>query len=335
MSRFDIAVVGCGNVSRMHFDGSRAHPDRVNVVAACDPDPGRREWAVDTYGVPVAFASLDELLDQAQFDVAVVLTPTPVREAVVRRLASAHKHVFVEKPFAGTYEEAERMVETCDQAGVRLSVNQNFRTHYAFSIARRAIADGSIGKPLHVSQRDLMFRQDQWWRVGTHRHALSVMGIHWLDGFRWMLGQEARSVLAQTWSSPAIECNGETDAAVQIAFDNGAAATYVQSFSSSLRRTETLVVGAEGTLWLDYSRVELHLAGAEQQPARSWENPQAGSGKPESAFMALDELLRAIEEGSEAANSGRDNLRTVAQLDACYRSAETQQPVALKPGGLL
>ena len=294
MSRFDIAVVGCGNVSRMHFEGFRAHADRVNVVAACDPDPGRRQWVAGTYGVSVVFASLDELLDGAQFDVAAVLTPTPVREAVVRRLASAQTHVFVEKPFADTCEEAERMVETCDQAGVRLSVNQNFRTHYPFSIARRAIADGLIGKPLHVSQRDLMFRQDKGWRIGTQRHALSVMGIHWLDGFRWMLGQKARSVLAQTWSSPAIECDGDTDAVVQIAFDGGTAATYVQSFSSPARRTETLVVGEEGTLWMDYSHVELHLAGAERQPTQSWENPQAGPGKPESAFMALDELLKAI-----------------------------------------
>jgi predicted dehydrogenase len=49
-------------------------------------------------------------------------------------------------------------------------------------------------------------------------------------------------------------------------------------------------------------------------------------------FLGLDRLLTAVETGTEAANSGRDNLRTIALLDAAYRSADTGAPIELKDG---
>jgi predicted dehydrogenase len=49
-------------------------------------------------------------------------------------------------------------------------------------------------------------------------------------------------------------------------------------------------------------------------------------------FRSLDRLLTAIENGGEPSNSGRDNLRTVALLDAAYRSAEQRTPIELVEG---
>jgi len=328
--RFDVAVVGCGGVSQMHFDGYAAHPERVRVVAACDPEPERVSEAQRRYGFARACASLDEMLAAADWEVAVVCTPTPVREPVVRMLAAAGKHVFVEKPLADTYDEARRLVAICAEAGVRLAVNQNFRYHYPFHIARAVIADGGIGRVLSVLHQDLFFRQDGGWRTERPRHALSVMGIHWLDGFRWMLGDEARSLVCRTHASPAIDCAGETEAHVQIAFAGGAAVSYVQSFSSPVARTETLVLGETGTLVLNYDGAARFDRDHRKEPKQRWANPFAGPGKPESAFQGLERLLAAIETpGTEPENSGHDNLRTVALLEAAYRSAEQQRPVSL------
>ena len=64
----------------------------------------------------------------ASWDVAVVCTPTPVRDAVVNTLAAAGKHLFVEKPMADTYEEAQRMVAACQAAGERICVSSTAAT---------------------------------------------------------------------------------------------------------------------------------------------------------------------------------------------------------------
>ena len=328
----NIAVVGCGNVSAMHFEGYQAHPDRVRVVAACDPVAGRREWAEREHGVPETFASVDDLLGYdagagQHWDVAVVCTPSEVREPAVAALAAAGKHIMTEKPLADTYAEASRLVSVCAEAGVLLAVNQNFRDHYAFGLAAQLIADGEIGSVLGITQRDLMFRQDRGWRIQQPRHALSVMGVHWFDGFRQLVTFDADRVMARTYSSPAIDCAGETDAFVQIDF-GPVPVSYVQSFSSRVAATDTIVVGDRATLEFGYGTLTRHSADG----ARQWTNPYAGPGKPESAFRSLNRLLDAIDTGLPPGNSGRDNLKTIALLEAAYQSAQQGRPVELTGG---
>jgi predicted dehydrogenase len=332
MKRFNIAVVGCGNVSRMHFDAYQGHPERVQVVAACDPVGAQLSEAQKKYGFAQGFASLEAMIAHAEWDVAVVCTPTPVRRQVVETLAAARKHIFVEKPFADSYHDAQYMVNTCSQAGVRLAVNQNFRYHYPFERARELVAQGAVGRVVSIVHQDLMFRQDQGWRTQAQRHALSVMGVHWLDGFRWLLNDVATSVFCETRSSSAIQSVGETEAAVQVNFKQGALASYVESFSSPFPRTETLVLGETGTLMLTYDGLSLFEQKGRAVPHLHWENPLRGSHKPEATFIGLNLLLTSLEESTEPPNSGRDNLQTIALLDSAYRSAEEHRVIALNEG---
>jgi predicted dehydrogenase len=321
MQIFNLALVGCGGVSGMHLAGYLAHPERVRVVAACDIDRARVEAAQQKYGFAHACDSIEQLIEQAEWDVAVVCTPTPVRRPAIEQLAAAGKPIFVEKPLADTLEAAQDLVAICERHQVQLAVDQNFRYHYPFDAARKLIAQGRIGAVVSIYHQDLGFRQDAGWRLGAERHALSVMGVHWLDGFRWMLDDDARSLVCATRSSPAIDCVGETDASVQIVFERGAIVSYTQSFSSPVSRGETLVLGERGGLVLGYEDIVLFDNGRGAEPRERWANPFAGEHKPESAFMGLDSLLTAIEQRTEPPTSGRDNLKTIALLDAAYRSA--------------
>ena len=329
MQTFNIAIIGCGGVSRLHFEGYLPHPERVRIVAACDPDPERLDQARRKYRVPATFTSLEDTLRGADWEVAVVCTPTPVREAVIAPLAAAGKQIFVEKPLADTRAEAGRMVAACQRSGVTLAVDQNFRYHYPFSIARRLIRDGKLGKVHTLLHRDLTFRQDAGWRIHCPRHALSVMGIHWLDGFRWVLQQEAVSIFCRTTSSPAVTCVGDTDASVQIVFQEGTTVSYTQSFSSPVKQTDTLILGETGALSLDYRGASLFNRERGAEPVERWDIPVDRSHKSRATFKALNQLLTSLERETEPGNSGRDNLNTVALLDGAYRSAETQQAVAL------
>ncbi|GHO46932.1 Gfo/Idh/MocA family protein [Ktedonospora formicarum] len=332
MKQFNIAVVGCGNVSHMHFDAYKDHLEQVRIVAACDTNRESMNEAHKKYGFEQGFTSLEAMIAQAQWDVAVVCTPTPVRKHVVTRLAAAGKHIFVEKPFADNYQDAQDMVNICAQAGVKLAVNQNFRYHYPFDMARKLITEGEIGRVMHIMHQDLMLRQDTGWRLQTKRHAMAVMGIHWLDGFRWIVGDEPVSIMAETRSSAAIECVGETEASVQVNFEKDVLASYLESFSSALARTETIILGEMGTLVLTYNDMCLYKLNDHSRPYKQWENPLRGPKKPEATFVGLNLLLASVEQGNEPANSGHDNLKTIALLDAAYRSAKTQRPVFFTGG---
>lgn len=334
MKQFNIAVVGCGNVAQMHLAAYAAHPDRIKLAAACDPERDRVEQAQEKYGIEQGFASVEDMLSGAEWDIGVICTPTPVREEVVKQLSSAGKHIFVEKPFADTYGEARRMVDLCANAGVTLAINQNFRFHYPFDIARNLIADGRIGNVVGVAHQSLQFRQDSGWRATTNRHSMSIMGVHWFDGFRWMLDDVASSIVGEIRSSPAINCVGETDTWFQIIFDRGAAVSYVESFSSVLRKTETIVVGERGTLRFDYDGLDLLEISKRGESPERWEAPYRKDRKPEATFQGLDRVLSAIEADTEPPNSGVDNLKTIALLDGAYQSATEHQRIVLEEGVL-
>lgn len=332
MKQFSVAIVGCGNISQMHFDAYLPHPERIRVVAACDTDPERVDQARQRYGLTQGFNSLEEMIEKASWEVAIVCTPTHVRKQVVDVLAQAGKHIFVEKPFADTYQDAQHMVEACRQAGIKLAINQNFRYHYPFEMARKLVARGAIGPVVSIIHQDLMFRQDTGWRTQLPRHALAVMGVHWFDGFRWVLEDEAQSILCHTRSSKAIQCEGETEASVIVNFSRGTLVSYTQSFSIFRGRTETLILGETGTLVLNYNGMSLFDRDHRAEPREQWENPYRGVHKPEATFVDLNLLLEAIELGNEPPNSGYDNLKTIALLDGAYRSAQVQHAIEFHEG---
>lgn len=334
MRRFDIALVGCGGVSSMHLEGWKRHPERVRLVAACDPDEARAARRAQDYGIPRTFPSVEAMIAGADWEVVAVCTPTAVREPIVRALAAGGKHILVEKPLADSYQEAERMAAACRDAGVHLAVDQNFRYHYPFHVARQVIESDRLGRALGIVHQDLMLRQDSGWRIERPRHALSVMGVHWLDGFRWALGREAASLVCQAFSSPSIQCAGETDAFVQIAFEGGATAQYVESFSCPTGRVETLIVGERAWLKMGYGEAALFDAEHRAEPVERWTNPYAGDNKPESSFQCLENLLTALEQGGAPSNSGEDNLKTIALLEGAYQSAQSGTTVRFQEGRL-
>ncbi len=325
--RHRVVVVGAGRISSMHFDYFALRPDRIELVGAVDPSDERRAWATENYDIP-AVASIADAVADLDFDVAIVATPSHVRVPAVRELTAAGKHILVEKPFANSLAEAQQMVVFAREAGVQLAVDQNFRDHYPFELARAAIEAGRIGGVIGIEQRELHFRSEVGWRMELDRYALMIMGVHWFDGFRMLAGGDPTWLTASLASSPAIATNGETDAFALVRF-GGVVATLVQSFSSRVDSTETVVLGENGTLHLDYDRLEIRTAeGVEVQTGEGF-----GAGKSLSAYRQLEHLLDAIETGREAPNSGHDNLHTIGLLEAVYDSAAHDgAPVVFRDG---
>ncbi|MDQ0063039.1 Gfo/Idh/MocA family protein [Paenibacillus harenae] len=328
MKTYKVGLIGAGGVTELHLIGYQGHKDRVEVTAICDPNEETLNRKADQFGIPQRFSNVDDFIRSSGVDVAIVCTPTSIRKQVVIPLLEAGFPLFVEKPFSDTLGDAVEITNRAAKLGVPVSVNQNFRRHFTFDVVKGIVNEGKIGKVTSILFNNLFFRQDSGWRLQCERHALSVMGIHWFDGFRQILGSEAVSVTSLMRSSSAIECAGETDATVQVDFENGAIATYVQSFSSSFPRTEMIVIGETGTLFCTHGKVELYREES-KSPLQTWDN---NISREIATFEGLNHLLVSLETGAEAPNSAQDNLNTVAMLDAAYRSAAEQRTVSLRKG---
>jgi predicted dehydrogenase len=332
---YRVGVVGAGHVTKMHLDGLMKQKDRVVLSAICDPNTEILKERADAYEIEQRFTDLKDLIAESNVDIAVVCTPSTIRKEVLFPLIEAGIPVFCEKPFSETLAEAKEITSKAKEHGVPISINQNFRKHFSFDFVKNLINEYEIGSVSSVRFHDFYFRQDQGWRTKCERNSLSVMGVHWLDGFRWILGSEAKSLVCQTYSSPAIDCAGDTDSSVQILFQNGVTVTYSQSLSSAYRSTELVVVGETGTLVSDYTTVSLYRSGS-KEPVKTWEFPTGGQDlKPDSAYEGLNQLIVSLETNENALNSAEDNLRTISLLEASYLSAKEQRIVSFNEDGTL
>lgn len=333
MKTFKIGFVGAGHVTKMHLKGYSNHKDRVEVVAICDPNAEMVNERADEFDIPGRYSDVNEMISEGGIDVAIVCTPSPIRKNVLFPLIEAGIPVFVEKPFSDTLAEAQEIAEKANWHQVPVSVNQNFRRHHKFDFLRALVKENTIGKVEGIHFTSLFYRQDVGWRLQCERHAMSVMAIHWFDGLRRIADAEATSVFCQSYSSNAVNCLGETDATVQLQFENGIQVTFSQSFSSPFIKSDLIVFGDKGVLVTKSDTIELYQADPSgnanwnPSPVQTW---NYSMGIEEATFDGLNQLLTWIETGEPASNSAEDNLKTVELLDAAYLSAKERRIVGLR-----
>ena len=135
--RLGLGVVGAGMGAKPHALALNALKDRVDVRGVWRRDAAALKEFCDTYALPAA-ESYEALLADPAVDAILILTPPNAREALVAAAAKAGKHVLMEKPVERSTEAAERIVETCDKAGVKLGI--------IFQHRFRPMADLSSGR---------------------------------------------------------------------------------------------------------------------------------------------------------------------------------------------
>ncbi|MCZ6679461.1 MAG: Gfo/Idh/MocA family oxidoreductase [Candidatus Poribacteria bacterium] len=333
MKRFRIAQVGVGNRGRATLAAFSKHPERVDIVAACDINPENVQRAANQFNIPAHYQSVEDLIQQADFEVASVTTATPVRQAVIQPLLEAGVHVIADKPFAETLDEARAIVACAEANNRRIAVGQNFRYLHGFDTARQYLADLPLGQPRHLTHLLLGTRQDRGWRAERERRVMAIMTIHWFDGYRWMLDDLPETIYCQTSKSPLIDGRGETHTSLTIRFQNGCVASLTESFGSHRRTAIPPILDCdEGSLEITGAELRVYETGI-SEPVRVI--PATNASMEVVTYMCLADLLDAIEADREPPNSGQDNLKTMAMMEGAYRSAEANRVVHWEELGVL
>lgn len=321
-----IGLIGAGGISRLHLEGIGRHPDRAQAVAICDPNAEMLRQRATEHGIEQTYETLDAMIADAGLDAAIVCTPTHIRSDVVLPLVEAGIPVLCEKPFAETYAEAAEMAAAAREHGVPVAVNQNFRHHFTFTLARELLDGGRLGRPVHLTQIAGHLRRDTGWRLGRRRYVMAVMSIHWLDGYRVLFGQEPETIYCRAVNSPATPGGDDTAVSVVLQFPDGAMASLCESFSSFTRISACGVDCERGGLRLGYKALEEIREGAEPVEHA---NP---FDKAEATWFLLGDLLRAADEGRAPETSATDNLNSMRILEAAYRSAAEGCAVSVTSG---
>jgi len=228
MTTLKFALVGCGNIARKHAHVLQKGVDGAAIGAFVDLDRSRAEKFSKEYGAP-AFASVPEMMQALgdRIDAFSVLTPSGMHAANVVELAAYGRPIVVEKPLALRLDDADRMIEACDNHGVKLFVVHQNRYNRPILKAREALQQGRFGRLVLGSirlrwTRDQAYYDSERWR-GTWEHDGGVFmnqAVHHIDMLTWFMGHvdSVRSLAATRLVK--IECE-DTGVAV-IRFNSGA-----------------------------------------------------------------------------------------------------------------
>ena len=128
----------------------------VEIAGICDADPARMEAAVRNFGIPAerVFTDPHRCLEQTRPDFVVLCPATGEHAAHVEMVAPYGVHVLVEKPFASTLAEADRMISAVKKSKKTMVINWPLRWVPAHVTAHRLLRAGAIGELQEVHYYD-------------------------------------------------------------------------------------------------------------------------------------------------------------------------------------
>jgi len=325
-----------------------------DVAAIASRTPEHARAAARLRGVPTVYDEVEALLDDPSIEILDVAVPPHVQLHVVRRAVERPhiKGILAQKPLAPTLVEATEIVRTCEAAGVRLAVNQNMRFDHGVRALRTLLDRGVLGEPVlaTIDMRAVPHWQD--YLQSYERLTLLNMSIHHLDAFRYLFGEPERAF-----------ASARPDPRTTFAHRDGIC-LYVLEYAAGLRAagwddvwagpgepsqvepyirwrvegTEGVAVGTVG--WPSFpERTPSTLDVRTMRGPDGWYRPRWPYAWFPDAFAGpMAALMRAIErdEDDPAGRDapvpevdGRDNLATMALVEACYRSLDEHRAVRI------
>lgn len=200
ISQLNAAIVGTGFIGPVHLEALRRLGVGVRGVVGSTAEKSR--LAAERLGVPLGYATFDDML--ADSDVHVVHLTTPNRFHFAQASAALHagKHVLCEKPLAMNSRESAELVRLARQCGRAAGTCYNVRYYPLCVEAAERVRSGEFGRVFHVAgsyvQDWLLHESDFNWRVaaedGGPLRAVADIGTHWLDLVQHVLDSDVVAV---------------------------------------------------------------------------------------------------------------------------------------------
>jgi predicted dehydrogenase len=318
-----------------------------NTVAIASRTPANAQAAADARGIETVYDTWQELLDDERVEILDIAYPPDQQLGIIREAVKRDhiKGILAQKPVAMNYEEAKEIVSLCEEAGKTLSVNQNMRYDQSMRALKSLIEQGAFGELVLGTIEMRAIPHWQTFLADYDRLTLLNMSIHHIDVMRFLFGDPER-IYCSTRPDPRTEFDHTDGIALYIMeYDNGfRASAWDDVWTGPVNegaagdiyikwRVEGTDGMAHGTIgWPKYgdSDSQSTLSYTVKSDLPEWVTPAWPEVWFPDAFAGpMAQLMEAIQTGEEPELSGKDNLKTMALIEAAYKSAETHESVVV------
>ena len=144
-----IGVIGVGQIAKHHLE-TYSHIDGAQVVAAADINAEELDRVAERFGIEQTFTDFRQLLAEDDIQAVDVCLHNNLHAPVTIAALEAGKHVYCEKPMAGAYVDAVRMLDTAAKCGRKLSIQLATLFSKETKAAKRLIDEGKLGNLYHA-----------------------------------------------------------------------------------------------------------------------------------------------------------------------------------------
>jgi predicted dehydrogenase len=346
MKAHAITMLGTGLIGDFYTNtlhGQRGS-DRVRVVysrSQARADAFRERWSI-----PEATTDIETSVNHPDTDVVVVGLPNYLHEEVVGLVAKAGKAVLCTKPLGRNADEARRMLDVVEQAGVFAGYLEDLCYTPKTLKAIASVQAGAIGDVTWVRSRETHpGPHSAWFWDGrlTGGGAIIDLGCHCIEIMRNFVGKENRPVEVMCHTDTLVHPIADEDNAIALVrFESGAIGQFEVSwtFRGGMDLRDE-VAGTHGTIWLNHflrTGFEMFTAGGgggyvaeKAESSAGWLFP-VGDEVSELGYTDMfNDMFRSIDEGRQPMETFYDGYVVNSIMDACYRSATSRawEPVTL------
>ncbi|HEX4807363.1 MAG TPA: Gfo/Idh/MocA family oxidoreductase [Bryobacteraceae bacterium] len=317
-----------------------------NVAAIASRSYEVAQEVADVRGVPKVYEHYEELFADRSIEILDIAVPPHSQLEVVRAAVRHNDHVkgiLCQKPLATNYREAREIVRLCEEAGITLAVNQNMRFDQSIRALKTVLDRGYLGEPVLGTIEMRAVPHWQHWLTSYGRLTLLNMSVHHLDCFRFLFG-DPESVFASARRDPRTKFPHQDGICMYVLeYENGFRAGAWDDVWTGpgeegavkdwyIRwRVEGTEGMAQGTIgWPSYPNRQPSTLDftTMRQPGYVFSPRWKEVWFPDAFAGTMGQLLDSVARGVEPTISGRDNLRTMALIEACYRSLQERRLVS-------
>ena len=183
-----VAVVGSGRIGTLRANMASRHPS-VRFLALSDKDPERAGNLAENVAANLSSGDNYDVISHSEVDAVIVSTPEHDHAEPVLQAIELGKPVFVEKPLALTLEDADKIIEAAERAGVEIVVGYSRRHDRRWMSAKEQVAQGRLGRIIGITSRVYNTRSQMMQILQRSPEATPVLDVltYYVDMACWYL----------------------------------------------------------------------------------------------------------------------------------------------------
>jgi predicted dehydrogenase len=338
-----VGLVGSQFISTIHAEALKRVPE-AEILAVMSPTPGNAHSFADRYSIPHHFTNLEDMLAMEELDMIVIGAPNNLHCEITLKAAEAGKHVVVEKPLCMNLREADRMIEACRQANVKLMYAEELCFTPKYVRLKGLLDEGALGRPVLLKQSEKHDgpHAEHFWDVERSGGGVTMdLGCHAIQFFRWLHpGVPIKSVYAQLSTSVhQAKTKGDDNAIIILEFEDGVVAMMEDSWTKPGGMDDRAEIhGSEGVAYanvlqgssiLTYSNKGVGYAVEKAGNTVGWSFTMFEENWNYGFPQEFEHFVDCVKNDKQPLVTGEDGRAVLEVIFAAYESAGTGRKVML------